>query len=299
MADISTEDQIRVIQYAKNIMPLAQQEESVLMGCSQMESGVVGKQYTADQIGKWFMQPKGARHSDTPISDPRLARRTIHMTDYENAVLLDKEDSFKMLSDPMSAYSIAGRMSLARQYDLKFINALGATSYAGENGETDVAFGYNMPDSHTIDISTTKLTGVSVKMAKLYLDNQDVPDADRFFLTTPYGITGLLTEDEVTSSDYATVKALVYGQVDSWLGFKFKRTTLLDVTAANICTNYAFQKDAMSAGLASGPFTRITERDDKSFAKQLYYSLHMGAGRLEEARAVKILTLNTQTATMA
>jgi hypothetical protein len=286
---ISTEDEIRVIQFSKNIMPLAQQEESRTMGTCVLESNVVGKQYTQDQIGLWEMYTKGARHSDTPISDPRLQRKTIYMMDKENAVLLDKEDSFKMLSDPMSSYTVAARMSLARQMDITFIAALDGNTWTGENG-TDVQAwdtDYQTGDQDTI------LTGDKIKAAKLILDNGNVPQEDRFLGITPYALNHLYNETEVTDSDYNTIKALSDGKIDTWLGFKFVKSTLFGSTVLEADSfTYAWQKDGMAMGLAGGAFTRITERDDKSFAKQLYYSLHIGAGRLEKERCVKILFAN-------
>lgn len=289
MATISTEDQIRVIQFGKNIMPLAQQEESRTMGTCVLESNVVGKSYTQDQIGKWEMFTKGARHSDTPISDPRLQRKTIYMTDKENAVLLDKEDSFKMLSDPMSSYTVAARMSLARQMDMTFIEALGGTTWTGENGTTAEAF----DTDYAIGTTTTILTKEKIKHAALVMDSNDVPENDRFFGITPYCLNHLYNQEEVTSGDYNTIKALSDGKIDTWLGFKFIKSTLFSSTTLSAATQtYAWQKDGMAMGLAGGAFTRITERDDKSFAKQLYYSLHIGAGRLEQKRVVKIYFSN-------
>ena len=55
------------------------------------------------------------------------------------------------------------------------------------------------------------------------MDDMEIPDGERFIGMTPKGFSGLLGETKVTSSDYASVKALVQGQINEFMGFKFKR----------------------------------------------------------------------------
>lgn len=54
------------------------------------------------------------------------------------------------------------------------------------------------------------------------LDNNGVPSSERTFLHTAKQKADLLKTTEVTSSDYNAVKALVHGDIDTFLGLKFK-----------------------------------------------------------------------------
>jgi hypothetical protein len=56
--------------------------------------------------------------------------------------------------------------------------------------------------------------------AKKTLDAAGVPMEDRYFVVESKGISDLLKTTEVTNSDYNSVKALVAGEVDTFLGFK-------------------------------------------------------------------------------
>ncbi|GAH48044.1 unnamed protein product, partial [marine sediment metagenome] len=63
--------------------------------------------------------------------------------------------------------------------------------------------------------------------AKQILDEAEAPPEDRYFVCTSESIIDLLGTTEVTSADYNTVKALVAGQINSFLGFTFKQTELI------------------------------------------------------------------------
>ena len=62
----------------------------------------------------------------------------------------------------------------------------------------------------------------------------------------------MLEETETTSSDYNSVKALVRGEIDTFLGFKFIDIGDMDEgslpIAANIRTTFFYHRDSMLAG---------------------------------------------------
>jgi hypothetical protein len=62
----------------------------------------------------------------------------------------------------------------------------------------------------------------NLRAIKKLLDDNNVPSMDRFAVVAPQIISDLLGSTSVTSSDYNVVKTLVDGQVDSFMGFKFK-----------------------------------------------------------------------------
>lgn len=274
--------------YARNIMQLAQQKYSKLMPICYVKPNVQGKVFYQDQIGKWSMDVKAGRNVQTPNNDPNLARRMGTMVDYHDARLLDRGDELRMLSDPRSAYTIAAAQSLARKIDTVIANAITGTSYYGETGSSSITLGTDAISgiSH-IAGTPSSLTFARVTQAKKILDQEDVEMEDRFFVIAPNGLEDLLNTTQATSADYNAVKALVRGEIDTWMGFKWIMSNALPVTGTQT-TCFAMQRYGLALAMSAQPLVRTDERNDLSYSWQVYYELNVGAVRLEEARVVKV-----------
>jgi hypothetical protein len=128
--------------------------------------------------------------------------------------------------------------SLGRRCDQLVIDAMDAeTVYAG-----------------TVLAGTTNLTTKKVIEAQVSLRAQGVPNSNLYAAINAQGLGGLLNQEEITSSDYNNVKALVNGDVDTFGGFKFvvieDRAEGGLTTAGDIVDSYFFSQDAV--GLAIG-----------------------------------------------
>ena len=121
------------------------------------------------------------------------------------------------------------------------------------------------------------------------MNAQGVPNYDRTFVCSATGLEQLLGTTQATSADYNNVRALVSGEVDTFLGFKF---VVLPDGVINVASNvgdyFAFQKTGICFGMLEELFLRIEERPDKSYSKQVYYEINAGAARLEEAKVIKV-----------
>ena len=94
----------------------------------------------------------------------------------------------------------------------------------------------------------------------------------------------------MTSSDFASVKALVDGTIDSFLGFKFKRVNknfLTYVAGTDVRTVVIATRSGLQF-TDSGKRTYIDTRVDKSHALQIRSVACVGATRMEEVRVVTI-----------
>lgn len=278
--------------YAANIMQLAQSKYSKLMPIVYIKPNVKAKVFFQDQIGKWSMSTKGGRNVQTPNNDPTLSRRRGTMVDYHDNRMLDRGDELRMLSDPRSAYTIAAAQSLGRQIDVTIANAILATANTGETGSGTITLGTTAITSHvnpTAGVTGTPatLTFNRVRAAKRALDLEDVEAEDRFFVVSPQGMDALLNTTQATSSDYAAVKALVRGDIDTWMGFKWIVSTNLS-SSGTITSCFAMQRYALAFAMGSEPLVRTDERQDLSYSWQVYYELNIGAVRLEEARVVQM-----------
>ena len=84
-------------------------------------------------------------------------------------------------------------------------------------------------------------------------------------------MSNLLGTTQVTSSDFNSVKALVQGEVDTFLGFKFITSNRL-AKGGNDRTCIAFAQDGITLAVGKDVSARIDERADKSYACLLYTS---------------------------
>ena len=80
------------------------------------------------------------------------------------------------------------------------------------------------------------------------------------------------------------VKALVHGEVDTFLGFDFIRTERIEVDGNSDHKVLFWQKKGILLGVGQDPMAKISERDDKNYATQVFYSMAIGATRMEESR---------------
>jgi len=269
-------------------MQLAQQKYSKLINAVYLKPNVRGKTFFQDQIGEWSMEAKAGRNVATPNNDPNLYRRMATMIDYHDNRMLDRGDELRTLSDPRSAYTIAAARSLGRQIDLRIIAGLEGTANTGETGSGSITLGTDAISniSHIAGTPAT-LTFARVNQAKQILDREDVEMEDRFFVVNPIAIEDLLATTEATSSDYNAVKALVRGEIDTWMGFKWIMSNQLTASGTQT-TCLAFQRYGICAALGSQPLVRTDERKDLSYSWQVYYEINIGTVRLEEARVVKV-----------
>lgn len=277
-----TQNVIYAQAYSTNIMQLAQQKYSKLINTVYMRDNVRGKTFMQDQIGQWSMEVKGGRNAQTPNNDPAFARRMGVMVDFHDNRLLDRSEELKTISDPRSAYTIAAARSLGRKIDEVIIGAAVGNAYSGETGSTSNTNG------NIVLATAASMTLARVVAVKAALDNKDVEEEDRFFVCTPAALDNLLNTTEATSADYNTVKALVRGEIDSWMGFKWIRSTRISAVSSSTLIGIAYQKYGLCVAMAAQPLVRTDERADLSYSWQVYYELNIGAVRLEEDRCVMV-----------
>uniref|UniRef100_A0A6M3XL24 Putative capsid protein n=1 Tax=viral metagenome TaxID=1070528 RepID=A0A6M3XL24_9ZZZZ len=284
MAD--TQSEIYAQAYGRNIMQLAQQKYAKLINYVFMRPNVTGKTFFQDRIGSWSMSVKGGRNVQTPNNDPSLSRRMGTLVDYHDARLLDRGDELRTISDPRSAYTIAAAGSLGRKIDDVILSAAVGTAYYGETGTSSVTH------SNTVAVVTCGYpTLANVAAIKYAFDNADVEEEDRIMVITPLSLSNLLQVTAFTSADYAAVKALVRGEIDTFMGFKWITSTrVAQISGGNIDAGsyscIAFQRFGVCLGMGAAPIVRTDERTDLSYSWQIYYELNIGGVRLEEARVV-------------
>jgi hypothetical protein len=273
-----------VEQYKSNVFHLAQQKGSRLRDAVRTET-VTGKSHFFERIGSVAAQKRTSRHSDTPRMDTPHSRRKVTMDDYDWADLIDNEDKVRMLISPQSEYAMAGAWAMGRAMDDAVIGAATGNAFGGVSGGTTVA----LPAAQKIAHGSAGLTLEKLIEAKEILDANDVdPDEPRYMIVTSKQLSNLLNLQKVTSADYASVKSLVQGQIDTYLGFKFIRTERLGLDSNSDRQVLAFCQSGIGLAVGQDVNTRISERADKNYATQVFLSMTIGATRVEDEKVVEI-----------
>lgn len=296
-----------VKQFGANVFHLSQQKGSRLRNAVRNET-VVGDARFFDRIGKATAQQRVSRHSDTPQMNTPHSRRMLTLITYEYGDLVDKPDLVRTLNNPTNDYSMAAQWALGRSMDDELIAAASGTAYSGVAGASTVSLGSGQKLASVSGGAGAALNVQALRRAARILDTADVDESEqRYFAFNAYQKENLLGATEVSSSDFNTVKALVMGQIDTFLGFKFIRveglvdqsgaltfdqTTGASGSGSGDSNGYdrclAWAKSGLLLGIGGDINARIAERPDKSFSTQVYASMDIGATRLEEEKVVEV-----------
>jgi hypothetical protein len=267
-----------VEQYRSNVLMLSQQKGSKLRGTVRTEM-VTGKNAFFERIGSVDMVDATSRHDDTPQIDTPHSRRRVSLVTSRWADLIDKADTVRTLIDPQSPYAMNAAWSAGRKMDSVIVTALFGTAYAGEAGATTVA----LPSAQKIAAASAGLTIAKLIAAKEILEAADVDMENVTCAINPAGLTDLLGTTQITSADYNSVKALVAGQIDTFMGFKFVVTNKMTALKAGV-----YAKNAVALAIGAEPVVRISERADKNYSTQVFVEMDIGATRVEDAGVVEI-----------
>lgn len=297
-----------VQQYKSNIFHLSQQKGSRLRGLVRTEMQK-GKRQFFERLGQTAAIVKTSRHMDTPQIDSAHSRRAVSLEDYIWADLIDDEDKIRMLIDPASPYSQAAMWAMGRSMDDVILAAMRGNAYSGETGSTTVALPATQKLLAAADgaLGTpTNLNVATLRRAKYLFDAADIdPSIPRYMAINAFQLMALLKQTEVTSSDYNTIRALVQGELDTFLGFKFVRIERLAAVDALYDSNgvvdsagstlssatrcLAWAGDGVVLSIGNDMEAKIDKRADKNYATQVFARMSLGATRLEEAKVVEVV----------
>jgi len=146
--------------------------------------------------------------------------------------------------------------AIGRRMDQVVLDALTAAS-----GTLTVA--------NSVGGSNTNLNVAKLRDTKKQMDAKNVPSQGRVIVAHANNMDALLAETSVTSSDFNTVKALVTGEVNSFLGFRFvsigdRDEGGLAINGSSDRTVFAFHKDAMGLGINMAEKTKVDYIPEKT-----------------------------------
>lgn len=247
-----------------------------------------------DRLGTADVQEINTRHSDTPHNEIEHTRRRLQVTGYDTNEYFDNQDKLRMIADPKSGYAEAQAYALGRKMDDIIISNLLGTAYSGKTGATtvtyDTAYRIAVDYVESGGAANSNLTIGKLRRARYLLESNDaVMDGEMITCVAhPSQKQSLLRQTEVTSSDYAAVKALVNGEVNTFMGFNFVWTTRATSTGGNRQV-LVYPPSAGLLGVAQNINVRIDELPTKRYSYQVYSTATFGATRMWEEKVIQIL----------
>jgi len=286
--------------YRSNIEIKFQQMGSRLRDTVRLETQHAEFDYY-DRIGPVAATQVLTRGADTVYQETPFDRRRISMVDYDWADIIDRKDKLRMLADPTSSYTQNAVYAMGRAIDQVIIAAALGPAYTGKTGATTVTFpsssqiAANYVESGTA--TNSNLTIGKLRYAKYLLESKEaIMDNEPIWaIVSASQIQSLLRTTEVTSADYNSIKALVNGTVDTFMGFKFVRTQLLTTsTGANLRDCLFYPQSGITCAMGNELVVRVDELPTKRYSAQVYCSGTFGASRMWEEKVLQVICDETK-----
>lgn len=233
----------------------AYQGKAMLVGAVRQRRGVEGSTVKFPKVGRGVATPRIGQTDVTPLN-VGFSNVTLTLEDWIAAEYSDIFSQQKVNFDERSELVQVLGNAIGRRQDQLVLNALA-------NSGTSLSVGNDVGGADT-NMNVAKL-----RQAKGLMDKNNVPPSDRHIVIHSNGLQSLLAETAVTSSDFNTVKALVNGELNTFLGFQFH--VLGDRTEGGLAidgsldrTCFAFHKDAIGYGEGIAPKTEINYIPEKT-----------------------------------
>jgi hypothetical protein len=281
-----------VKQYAAGVRMLQQQKDSRLRSAVMVDDTIVGDREFFDQVDATVMNEVTNRHGDTEYTDTPHRRRMVTLKTYEVADLVDRADRRRLLNDPVNPYSRAMAAAANRRVDDVILASFDASASTGVDGATAVNFPAafsNTEDGGAGSFATVDLT-IARRILETEENEEDDGDHSWHIVCSAIAREKLLGDANLISSDFNTVKALVNGQVNTWLGLNFiKSQRAAIVTATAVRDVFVWVKASMQLAIGQEPRGFIDVLPQKRHSLQVRYELDAGATRMDEKGVVRIL----------
>lgn len=219
----------------------AYQGQAMLVPAVRQRRGVEGSTVKFPKVGRGVATLRVPQTDVTPLN-VSFSQVTCTLQDWNAAEYSDIFSQAKVNFDERQELVRVVAGAIGRRQDQLIISALDAASTT-----------YTV--SNDIGGTDTNLNVAKLREAKRLLDANNVPPQDRHIVIHANSLASLLSETSVTSSDFNTVKALVQGDVNTFLGFQFhvlgdRSEGGLAIDGSNDRQLFAFHRDAI--GYAEG-----------------------------------------------
>ena len=231
----------------------AYQAESVLRGTMRTRTGVAGNTVKFPTIGKGVATLRVPQTDVTPLN-VTYGQVTATMEDYIAAEYSDIFQQSHINFDERSELVQVVSKSIARRMDQIMIDALNAAT-----GTSTVAT--------TIGGAGTNMNIEKLRATAKAMNEKNVPSEGRHLLMHASQLDALLGETEITSQDFASVKALVQGEINTFMGFNILTMGDRDeggIPKPSTRTCFAWHKDSMGYAESMAQKTEVNYVPEKT-----------------------------------
>ena len=233
----------------------AYQGKAMLVPAVRQRRGVEGSTVKFPKVGRGVATIRVPQTDVTPLN-VGFSSVTLTLADYNAAEYSDIFSQAKVNFDERQELVQVVAGAMGRRQDQMILDALTASSTS-------------LTVANSIGGSTTNMNVAKLREAKRLLDKGNVPPDGRNIIIHANGLANLLSETSVTSSDFNSVKALVQGDIDTFLGFKFhvlgdRSEGGLAIDGSLDRTCFAFHKDAVGYGEGIAMRTEINYIAEKT-----------------------------------
>jgi len=232
----------------------AYQAQAVLRGAIRVRSGVEGASYKFPKIGKGVAQVRIPQTDVAPLN-VTYGQVTVNLSDFIAAEYSDIFMQAKVNFDERRELVQVVSNAIGRRQDQLILDALINSSTANTVASS-------------IGGANTNLNVAKLRAAAEQLNTKNVPMDNRHIVIHASSLSSLLGETSVTSSDFNTVKALVQGDINTFLGFTFHVLGDREEGGLPIASGdrkvFAFHKDAVGMAEGIAPKTEINYIPEKT-----------------------------------
>jgi hypothetical protein len=233
----------------------AYQGKAMLVPAVRQRRGVEGSTVKFPKVGRGVATVRVPQTDVTPLN-VGFSTVTLTLADFNAAEYSDIFSQAKVNFDERQELVQVVAGAMGRRQDQMILDALNGSSTS-------------LTVANSIGGSTTNMNIAKLREAKRLLDKGNVPPDGRHIIIHANGLSNLLSETSVTSSDFNSVKALVQGEINTYLGFTFhvlgdRSEGGLPIDASLDRTCYAFHKDAVGYGEGIAMRTEINYIAEKT-----------------------------------
>jgi len=233
----------------------AYQGKAMLVGAVRARRGVEGSTVKFPKVGRGVATARVPQTDVTPLN-VGFSQVTLTLSDWNAAEYSDIFSKAKVNFDERQELVQVVASAMGRRQDQLILDALAASSTS-------------LTVSNDIGGTDTNLNVAKLREAKRLLDKGNVPADGRHIIIHANGLSSLLSETSVTSSDFNTVKALVQGDINTFLGFTFhvmgdRSEGGLAIDGSLDRTCFAFHQQAIGYGEGIGMRTEINYIAEKT-----------------------------------
>lgn len=233
----------------------AYQGKAMLVGAVRQRRGVEGSSVKFPKVGKGVATARVTQTDVTPMN-VGFSNVTCTLQDWNAAEYSDIFSQAKVNFDERSELSQVVGAAIGRRQDQLILDALAAATSTGTV-------------ANSIGGANTNMNISKLREAAKILNAKNVPSDGRHIIIHANSLASMLEQTSVTSSDFNTVKALVQGDISTFMGFQFhilgdRTEGGLPIDGSSDRTLYAFHSQAIGYAEGIAPKTEINYIPEKT-----------------------------------